>query len=77
MLTGINNVNFIPAHHPNKNVCGTGGCDLGKKPFLVAGGKINIDALVRKAHSLSNTLFPNMSLISLFFLDYLFAYQLE
>ena len=50
VVTGNNNINFIPAHNPNNNVCGAGGCDLGKTPFLVAGGKININALVRKAH---------------------------
>ena len=47
VLTGDSNVNFVPAHRPNKDVCGSGGCELGKKPFLVAGGKMSINALVR------------------------------
>lgn len=30
--------------NPNKNVCPNGSCNLGPKPFFVAGGKLNIDA---------------------------------
>lgn len=41
-ITGTDNVNFMPAESPNINVCNTAGCDLGPKPFLVAGGKVNI-----------------------------------
>lgn len=41
-ITGTENINFMPEHAPNINVCNTTGCDLGPKPFLVAGGKVNI-----------------------------------
>jgi len=41
-IVGTGNVVFVPLHAPNIGVCGAGGCNLGPKPFFVAGGKVNI-----------------------------------
>lgn len=43
-LTGKDNVIFTPSHEPNLNACEkfSDGCNIGVKPFLVAGGKVNI-----------------------------------
>ena len=47
ILTGIEDIMFSPSDPPNDNVCEqTGGtCNLGPKPFLVAGGKVNFNAM--------------------------------
>ena len=47
VLTGTDNVDFTPNDAPNKEACDetNGVCSLGRKPFLVAGGKVNIHAL--------------------------------
>jgi hypothetical protein len=47
VLTGIDNVKFTPTDAPNHNVCDktNGVCDLGVKPFVVVGGKVNINAM--------------------------------
>ena len=47
VLTGTNNVNFTPRDAPNREACDrtSGVCNIGKKPFLIAGGKVNIHAL--------------------------------
>ena len=46
-ITGTENVTFAASDSPNQNACDqrpNGQCDLGPKPFIVAGGKLNIDA---------------------------------
>lgn len=43
-LTGTTPRKFFPADS-NSGVCPEGGCDVGSKPFVVAGGKLSIDAL--------------------------------
>ena len=43
ILTGAVNQIFTP-HVYNSNACNGGSCAVGKKPFLVAGGRININA---------------------------------
>ena len=47
VLTGTEDVIFSPSDPPNENACEqTGGtCNLGPKPFLVAGGKVNFNAV--------------------------------
>ena len=45
ILTGTQNIFFTPTEPPNQNVCPNGGCNLGPKPFLIAGGKVNINAM--------------------------------
>jgi len=48
ILTGTNNVIFDPSEAPNEKACdGLSGkkCNLGVKPFLVAGGKVNINSM--------------------------------
>lgn len=46
ILTGTNNVYFKPTKAPNKNVCPGGGqCNIGVKPFVIAGGKVNLNAM--------------------------------
>lgn len=42
IMTGTSDVLFRPSDSPNNNVCPNGSCNLGKKPFVVAGGKVNI-----------------------------------
>ena len=46
-LTGTSNILFKPSEAPNKNVCtGTDSkCNLGVKPFVVVGGKVNINGM--------------------------------
>ena len=44
VLTGTAPQTFFPAD-TNADRCGASGCDVGTKPFLVAGGKLNIDAM--------------------------------
>ena len=43
-ITGTNDVTFTNAmtSAPNTNVCPNGSCNLGPKPFVVLGGKLNI-----------------------------------
>ena len=43
ILTGTDDVFWVPSDS-NSGVCGDGACLLGKKPFLVAGGKLNINS---------------------------------
>ena len=45
-LTGSNDVTFVP-HTVNQNACGGAGksCNVGPKPFVVAGGMLNIDGM--------------------------------
>ena len=45
-ITGIDDVKFKPTDSPNQDACAlnNGECNLGRKPFIVAGGKLNIDA---------------------------------
>ncbi len=50
ILTGADNdVIFNPTESPNQNACDAsphnGQCNVGKKPFLIAGGKVNINAM--------------------------------
>ena len=47
VLTGTEDVIFAPSDPPNANACEqTGGtCNIGPKPFLVAGGKVNFNAM--------------------------------
>lgn len=40
-IIGTDDVVFVPNDAPNQDVCGAG-CNLGPKPFFVAGGKVNI-----------------------------------
>jgi len=44
VLTGTAAQTFVPAD-TNSGRCGAGGCAVGTKPFLVAGGRLNIDAM--------------------------------
>ena len=44
VLTGTAPQTFYPAD-TNADRCGGDGCDVGTKPFIVAGGKLNIDAM--------------------------------
>ena len=44
VLTGTTPQTFHPAD-TNAGLCGEAGCDVGTKPFLVAGGRLNIDAM--------------------------------
>jgi hypothetical protein len=43
-LVGDDDVTFTP-NEENENSCSLGSCHLGSKPFLVAGGKVDIDGL--------------------------------
>jgi len=48
ILTGASNVLFKPTDSPNASACNqqlNGVCNLGTKPFVVAGGRLNINAL--------------------------------
>lgn len=48
ILTGTEDVIFQPTESPNQNACDLlpeGKCNMGKKPFLIAGGKVNINAM--------------------------------
>lgn len=48
ILTGTNDVIFNPTDSPNQKACASlpnGQCNIGKKPFLIAGGKVNIMAI--------------------------------
>ena len=47
ILTGTDAVSFTPSEEPNVNVCEQTNniCKLGVKPFLVAGGKVNINSI--------------------------------
>ena len=47
ILTGTSDVYFQPTKAPNQNACEETGnqCNLGVKPFVVAGGKVDINAL--------------------------------
>ena len=47
ILTETNAIYFKPTKTPNQNACdGSGGsCNLGAKPFVVAGGKVSINAM--------------------------------
>ena len=45
ILTGTQDVLFTPTESPNQNACSgatLGKCNLGKKAFVIAGGKLNI-----------------------------------
>jgi hypothetical protein len=46
-ITGTNDIKFNPTDIPNENACSqqpNGECNLGPKPFFIAGGKLYIDA---------------------------------
>ena len=45
-ITGMEDIKFKPTDSPNTDACAlsNGECNLGRKPFVVAGGKLNIDA---------------------------------
>ena len=47
VLTGTDDVMFTLSDAPNENACEQfgGSCNLGKKPFLVAGGKVNFNIM--------------------------------
>ena len=48
VLTGTNNVYFSPTDAPNQNACAqqtNNQCEFGPKPFLVLGGKVNINSM--------------------------------
>ena len=46
-LTGTSDVTFTPTDSPNQDVCSktSNECKIGKKPFVVAGGKVNINSI--------------------------------
>ena len=47
VLTGTNDVLFSPTDDPNQNSCSqtNNQCNLGAKPFVIVGGKVNINAM--------------------------------
>lgn len=45
ILTGNQNVIYTPTEAPNHNVCPNGGCNFGSKPFVIVGGKVNINGM--------------------------------
>ncbi len=45
ILTGTQDIIFTPTDAPNQNACPGNACNLGRKPFVVAGGKVNINSM--------------------------------
>ncbi len=56
ILTGTQDVTFTPTDAPNQNACPGNACNLGPKPFLVAGGKVNIDSMLETCATFTTVL---------------------
>ena len=58
VLTGTEDVMFTPSDPPNQDACeqtAGGSCNLGPKPFLVAGGKVNFNTMPDQTSCLTHT----------------------